>query len=233
MSRFFASGSQKYWSFSFNISPSNEYSGLITFRIDQFDLLAVQGTLKSLLKHHSAKASVLQSTDIFVVQISHPCMATAKTIALTLQTFVGKVTTLLFSMLSRLVIAFLPSSKRHLISQLQSLSVVILEPKKKKSVTVSIVSPSICYEMMGLDALILFFCMLSFKTAFILSYFTFIRRLCSSSSLSSIIVMSPELLRLLVFLPEILIPACHSSIPTFCMMHSAGKLNKQDHNIHH
>ena len=143
----------KYWIISFSISPSNEYSGLISFRIDWLDLLAVQGTLKSLLQHHSSKASILQCSVFFIVQLSHPYMITGKTIALTRQTFVGKVMSLLLNMLSRLVITFLPGSKRLLISWLQSLwSAVILEPKNIKSVTVSIVSPSICHEVMGLDA---------------------------------------------------------------------------------
>ena len=122
----------KYWSFSFNISPSNEPSGLISFRMDWLDLLAVQGTLKSLLQHHSSKASILWHSTFFIVQLSHPCMTTGKTIALTRQTFVGKVMSLLFNMLSRLVITFLLRSKRLLISWLQSLSAVILEPPKNK-----------------------------------------------------------------------------------------------------
>ena len=136
----------KYWSFSFSISPSNEYSGLISFRIDWIDLLAIQETLKSLLQHHSSKASVLWCSACCMVQLSYPHMSTGKTIALARQTFVGKVTSLLFNMLSRLVIAFLPRSKHLLISWLQSPSAVILEPRKIKSVTVSIVSPSICME---------------------------------------------------------------------------------------
>ena len=122
----------KYWSFSFSISPSNEYSGLISLRIDWFDLLAVQGTLKSLLQHHSSKASILRRSAFFIVQLSHPYLTTGKTIALTRQTFVGKVMSLLFNMLSRLVIAFLPRSKCLLISWLQSPSAVILEPPKNK-----------------------------------------------------------------------------------------------------
>ena len=121
----------KYWSFNFSISPSNEYSGLISFRMDWFDLLAVQGTLKSLLQHHSSKASILQHSAFFTIQLSHPYMTTGKTIALTRQTFVGKVMSLLFNILSRLVITFLPRSKRLLISWLQSPSAVILEPKKQ------------------------------------------------------------------------------------------------------
>ena len=147
----------KYWSFSFNINPSNEYSGLISFRTDWLDLLAVQGTLKSLLKHHSSKASILWRSAFRIVQLSHPYMTTGKTITLTRWTFVGKGMSLLFSMLSRLVIAFLPRSKCLLISWLQSPSAVILKPKKIKSVTVSTISPSICHEVMGLDAMILVF----------------------------------------------------------------------------
>ena len=139
----------KYWSFSFNISPSNEYSGLISFRMDRLDLLAIQGTLKSLLQHHSSKASILQRSAFFTVQLSHRHMTTGKTIALTRWTFFGKVMSLLFNMLSRLVITFLPKSKCLLISWLQSPSAVILEPPKINSVTVSSVSPSSCHEMMG------------------------------------------------------------------------------------
>ena len=171
----------RYWSFSFSISPSNEYSGLISFRMDWFDLLAVQGTLKNLLQHHSSKASVLQQLAFFIVQHSHPYMTTGKTIALTRQTFVGKVKSLLLNMLSRFVIAFLPRSKCLLISWLQSPSAVILESKNIKSLTVSIVSPSISHEVMGPDAMILVFWMLSFKPTFSHSSFTFIKRLFSPS----------------------------------------------------
>ena len=144
----------KYWSFSFSISPSNEHPGLICFRMDWLDLLAVQGTLKSLLQHHSSKASILQRSALFTVQLSHPYMTTGKTIALTRWTFVGKVVSLLFNMLSRLVITFLPRSKRLLISWLQSPSAVILEPRKIKPDTVS---PSIYHEVMGPDARIFIF----------------------------------------------------------------------------
>src|SRR5574337_716742 len=133
----------KYWGFSFSISPSNEYSGLISFRIDRCDLLAVQGTLKGLLQHHNSKASIFWHSAFFTVQLSHPYMTTRKTIALTRWTFGGKVMSLLLNMPSRLVITFLPRSKRLLISWLQSPSVVILEPRKIKSDTVSTVSPSI------------------------------------------------------------------------------------------
>ena len=132
----------KYWSFHFSISPSNEYSGLISFRMDWLDLLAIQGTFKSLLQHHSSKASILWHSAFFTVQLSHPYMTTGKTIALTKRTFVGKVMSLLLNMLSRLVITFLPRSKRLLISWLQSPSAMILEPPKIKSDTVSTVSPS-------------------------------------------------------------------------------------------
>ena len=140
----------KYCSFSFSISPSNEYSGLICFRIDWFDLLAVQWTLKSLLQHHNSKASVLQCSAFFIVQLSHTYIMHS----FDYMAFVGKIISLLFIMLSRLFIAFLPRSKRLLISWLQSPSAVILEPNKIKSVTVSIVSPSICHEVMGPDAMI-------------------------------------------------------------------------------
>ena len=165
----------KYWSFSFsfNVSPSNEYSGLISFKMDWFDLLAVRGTLKSLLQHHSSKASVLWCSALFMVQLSHPQMTTGKTIALARQTFVGRVMSLFFHMLSRLAITFLPRSKHLLNSWLQLPSAVILEPQKapkiKKYLTASVVSPSICDKVIGPDAIILAFWMLSFKPAFSLS----------------------------------------------------------------
>ena len=162
----------KYWSFNFSISPSNEYSRLISFRMDWLDLLAVQGTLKSLLQHHNSKASILCHSAFFIVQLSHLYMTTGKTIALTRRTFVGKVMSLLFRMLSRLVIAFLPRDKCLLISWLQSPSAVILD-----SLTVSIVSLSIYHKVMVLDAMILVFWMLSFKPTFLLSSFTFIKAL--------------------------------------------------------
>ena len=130
----------KYWSFSFNISPSNEHTGLISFRTNWLDLLAVQGTCKSLLQHHTSKATILQHSAFFIIQLSHPYMTTGKTTALTRWTFVGKLMSLLFNMLSRLVITFLPRSKHLLISWLQSPSAVILEPEKIKSDTVSTVS---------------------------------------------------------------------------------------------
>ena len=147
----------KYWSFSFNIGPSKEHPGLISFRMDWLDLLVVQGMLKSLLQHHSSKASTLWRSAFFTVKLSHPYLTTGKTISLTRQNFVDKVMSLLFNMLSRLVIICLPSSKYHLISWLQSPSAVILEPPKIKSDTFFIVSSSICHEVMGPDAMILVF----------------------------------------------------------------------------
>ena len=211
----------KYWSFSFRISPSNEHPGLISFRMDWMDLLEVQGTLKSLLQHHSSKTSILRCSAFFTVQLSHPYMTNGKTIALTRWTFVGKVISLLFNMLSRLVMTFLPRSKCLLISWLQSPSAVILEPKKIKSDTASTVSASTFHEVMRSDAMILVFWMLRFKPTFSLSSFTFIKRLFSSSSLSAIRVVSSAYLRLLIFLPAILIPACVSSSLAFLMMYSA------------
>ena len=165
----------KYWSFSFSISPSNEYSGLISFRMDWLDLLAVQGTLKSLLQHHSSKASILQRSAFFTVQLSYPYMTIGKTIALTRQTFVGKVMSLLFNMLSRLVVTFLPRSKHLLISWLQLPSTVTLEPPK-------IVSHCFhCFPVYlprsdGTRCHYSVFWMLSFKLTFSLSFFSFIKR---------------------------------------------------------
>ena len=147
----------KYWSFSFSISPSNEHPGLISFRMDGLDFLVIQETLKSLLQHHSSKASIFLPSAFFTVQFSHPYMATGKTIALTRQTIVGKPMSLLFNMLSRLVMIFLLRTKRLLISWLQSPSAVILEPQKIKSDTVSTISPSISHEVMGPGAMVLIF----------------------------------------------------------------------------
>ena len=189
--------------------------------MDWLDLLAVQRTLKSLLQHHSLKASVLQHLAIFAIQISHPYKTTGKTIAFTTRTFVGRVMSLLFNILSRLVITFLPRSKSLLITWLQSPLAVILEPQKITSATVSTVSPSICHEVIGPDAMILVFWILSFKPTFLLSSFTFIKRLFSSSSHSAIRVVSSAYLRLLLFLPATLIPACDSCSPAFLMMYSA------------
>ena len=141
----------EYWSFSFSFSPSNEHQGLISFTMDWLDLFAVQGTLNSLLQHYTSKASILRRLAFFTVQLSHPYMTTGKTIALSRWTFVGKVMSLLFNMLSRLVITFLPRNEHLLISWLQLPSAVILKPKKIKSDTVSTVSPSISHEVMGPD----------------------------------------------------------------------------------
>ena len=173
----------KYWSFSFSISPSKEYSGLISLRIDWFDIFPVQGTVKSLLQHLSSKTLILQHSAFSLVQLSHPYMTTGKTIALTIWIFASKVMSLLFNMLSRLFITFLPRSKHLLISWLKSASAVILEPPKIKLATVSTVSLSICREVMGPDAMILVFWMFSFKSTYSLSSFTFIKRLFSSSLL--------------------------------------------------
>ena len=199
----------KYWSFSFNINPSNEHPGLTSFRMDWLNFLAVQGTLRSPLQHYSSKASILQHSAFFIVQLSHPYMTTGKIIALTRQTFVGKVMSLLFNLLSTLVITFLPRSKCLLILWLQSPSAGILEPRKMNSATVS---PSIWHEVMGPDAMILVFWMLSFKPIFSLFSFTFIKRLFSSSSLLAIRVVSSAYLRLLIFLLQswfqlVLLPA--------------------------
>ena len=203
----------KVLEFQLYIIPSKEHPGLISFRMEWLDLLAVQRTLKSFLQHHISKASILRCSAFFIVQLSHPYMTTGKTIALTRWTFVGKVMSLLLNMLSRLVITFLPRSKRLLISWLQSPSAVILEPPKIKSNTVSTVSPSISHEVMGTDAMIFVFWMLSFKPTFLLSTFTFIKRHFSSFSFSAIRVVSPAYLTLLIFLPAILIPACASHCP--------------------
>ena len=207
-----------YWSFSFNISPSNEHPGLISFRMDWLDLLGVQRTLKSLLWHHSSKAWILQGSGFFIIQLSHPHMTTGKTIALTRQTFIDIVISLLFNMLSRLVITFLPRSKHVLISCVQSPCAMILEPPKVKGATVS---PSICCEVMGPDAMILVFWMLSFKPTFSLCSFTLLfhfQEALISSSLSAMTMVSSAYLRLLIFLLTILIPACASSSPAFLLM---------------
>ena len=222
----------KYWSFSFSISPFNEYSGLISFRIDWFDLLEVQGTLKRIFSTTVQNYQFFKCSAFFIVQLSHPYMTTGNIIALTIWTSVGKVMSLLFTMLSRFLIGFLPRSKHLLISWLQSPSIVILEPKKIKSATVPIASPSIYHEVMGPNGMIFVFCTLSSKPAFSLSFFTYINRFFSSSMISAIRVVSSEYLRLLIFLPAILIPTCTSTSPTFCMMYSAYKLTKQGDNTH-
>ena len=223
----------KVLEFQLQYQSFNEHSGLISFRIDWFDLLAVQGNLKSLLQCHNSKASVLWHSTFFMAQFLHPYMTfpVGKNIALTRWTFDGKVISLPFNMLSRLVITFLPRSKNLWISWLQSPFAVILEPREIKSVTVSTISPSICHEVMGPDAMMLVFWMLSFKPTFSLSSFTFIKRHFHSSSLSAIRVVSSPYLRLLLVLLAILILACTSSSPAFCLMCSAYKLNKQGDNI--
>ena len=197
----------KYWSFSFSISPSNDYSRLISFRIYWFDLLTVQGTLKSLLQHHSSKASIFWHPAFFMAQLSHLYMTIGKTIVLTIQTFVSKVTSLLFNMLSLLC-----SSKER--TSFNFVATVILEPKKMKAITFFSFSLSICHEVMGPDVIILVFWMLSFMSAFSLFSFTFIKRFASSSLLSAINVVESAYLRLLIFLQAILIPACafHSAL---------------------
>ena len=180
------------------------------------DLLAVQGTLKSLLQHHSSKASILWHS-----AFSRPYMTTGKTIALTTQTFVGKVdVSVKVNTLFRFVIAIFPRSKHLLISWLQSLSTLILEPKKMKSDTDSTFLPSVCHEVIGPDAMIFVFYMLSFNPASLLSFFTF-QRLFTSSLLSALRVVSSAYLRSLIFLLAILIPACDSSSLAFLMMYSA------------
>ena len=175
LSQWFSSSDQVASVLEFQLQHQsfNEYSGLISFRTDWLDLLAVQWTLESLLQHHRSKASIFRCPAFFIVQLSHPYMTTGKTVALTRWTFVGWIMSLLFNMLSRLVIAFLPRTKCLLISP----SAVILESKKIKSLTVSIVSPSICYEGMGPYTMMFIFWMLNFKPAFSLSSFTFIKRL--------------------------------------------------------
>ena len=202
----------KFWSFSFSISPSNEYLGLISFRMHWFDFLAVQATVKSLLWHHNSKASILWHSAFFMVQLSHLYMTTGKTVALTIQTFVGKVMSLLFTMLSSFVIVFLLRSKHLLILWLQSLSTVILEHKKIKAVTVFNLPPSICHEVLRVDAMILVFLKLSFKPAFGLSIFTLIKKLFSSSSLFALREVSSAYLKLLMLLPAILTAADSSSL---------------------
>ena len=197
----------KYWSFSFSISPSNKYSGLSSFWLALF---AVQGTLKSLLQHHSSKASILQHSAFFEVQISQSYMTTGKTITLTRWTFVGKVMTLLFNMLSSLVITFLPRSRHLLIPWLQSPSTVILSPKIKVCHCFPIYLPwsdgTRCHDLS--------FLMLSFKPTFSLFSFTFIKRLFSSSLHSAMGVVSSAYLRIVLFLLANLIPSCTSFSPT-------------------
>ena len=182
----------KYWNFSFSISPSKEYSGLISFRMDWLELLPFQGTLKTLLQHHSSKASIIQHSAFFIIQFSHPYITTGITIAWTRWTFVDKVMFPLFNMLSRLVITFLPRSKHLLISWLKSQSAVILEPEKMNSVTVFLYFHIFLPWSDGTWCMILVFWILSFKPTFSLSSFTFIKRIFSSSSLSAVRVVSSQ-----------------------------------------
>jgi len=199
-------------------SSSNQVARVLEFQLQH---QSFQMSVKSILQHHGSKASILQCSAFFIVQLSHPYMTTGKTIALTIWTYASKVMSLLFNMPYRLIIAFLPRSKHLLISWLQSPSVVILEPKKIKSVPVSIVFPSICHEVMEPHAMILVFWMLNFKPAFSLSSFTFIKRVFSSSLLSAIRVVSSAYLRLLIFSWQswfqlVLLPAQHFS---WCTLH--------------
>ena len=226
----------KYWSFNFSFSPSSEYSELISLKIDWFDLLVVQGTFRSLLQHHSSKASILWRSAFFTVQLLQPYVTTGKIIALTIQTFVGRVMSLLFNTLWKancfsnlpgFVIAFLPGSSCLVISWLQPPSIAILEPKKRKPVTTFSFPPSICHAIMGPDAIILVFLIFSLKLALSLYSLTLIKRLFSSSSLSAIRMGSSTYLRLLIFSLPILIPACNSSSLAFLMMCSVYRLNKQ------
>ena len=193
--------------------------------MDTLDLLEVQGTLESLLQYHSSKASVLQHSAFFIVQLSHPYMTTGETIALAIQVFVGIMMSLLFNW-SRMVIAFLPRRKCLLISWLQSLSAVILEPKKINSVTASTFSHYICHEVMRPDAMILVFWMLNLKPVSSLYSSTFIKRFFMSSSLSAIRVVSSACLRLWIFFLVILISVCTSTSQAFHMIYSAYTLNK-------
>ena len=214
----------KHWSFILSICPSNEYSGLISFRINWLDLLAVQGT--PIPQFKNINSSALSFLCIPTLTFIHDYW---KNHSFDYMNLFRQSMSLLFNMLSRLVTAFLPRSKHLLISWLQSPSAVILESQKTKSLTVSIISPSICHKVMGPEAMILIFLMLSFKP-FSLYSFTFIKRL-FNSSLSAIRVVSSAYLRLLILLPAILIPACVSSSLAFRMMYSAYKLNKQGDNI--
>ena len=209
----------KYWSFNFSISPSNEYLRLTSFRIDWFDLLAVQGTVKSLLQHHSLKASILWHSAFFMVQHSHLYITTGKIVALTIQTFVSKVMSLLFNMLCRFVIAFLP--RKASFNFMVAVAVHSnFGAQKVKSVITSNFFPSLCHEVMGLDAWIFVFWMLTFKPAFSFSSYTLTKRLFSSSSLSGIREISSAYLRPLIFLLTILISASDSSSPAFHPMYS-------------
>ena len=220
----------EYWSLTSSISSSSEYSGLISFRIDCFALLAVPGTLKSLLQHHSSKASILQRSAFFIVQLSHPYMTTGKTIALTRRTFVDKVMSLLFNMLSRFVIAFLPRSKPSFNFIAAATTCSDFGAQENEVCHCFLCFPIYLPWSDGTGCHDLHFWTLSFKPAFSLSSFTN-KRLFSSSLLSAIRMVSSAYLRLLIFLPIILIPVCASSSLAFPMMSSAFKLNKQGDNV--
>ena len=218
----------KILSFCFSISPSSEYSGLISLKIGWFDLLAVQGTFRNLLQHYSSKASILWRSTFFTVQLSQPYMTTGTTIALTIQTFVSRVMSLLFNTLSRFVIAFLPRSNHLLVSWLQSPFAVISGPKESKSDF----HLNHCFHLFpfylpcsnGAGCHDLRFLIFSLKLALSLSSSTLINSLFRSFLLFAIRVVSSTYLRLLMFLPPILIPACNSSSLAFLMMCSAYKL---------
>ena len=219
----------QYW--SFNISPSNEYSGLYPLGSTGLISLLSKGLSRVFSNTTVQKCQLLGARPSWQSN-THICtLLLKKKIILTIWTFVSKVLSLLFNTLSRFIIAFLPRSKCLLILWLQSPSTVILEPKKIKSVTVSIVSPAFCHEVMGLDSMILVSWILSLKPAFSLSCFIFIKRFLNASLLSALRVVSSAYLRLLICLPAVLIPACASSSPAFCMMYPAYKLNKQGDNI--
>ena len=212
----------KYWSFCFSISPSSEYSGLISLKMTDLISLQSKGLSGVFFSTIVWKRQFFWHSTLFTVQLSQAWMITGKTIALAIQTFVCRVMSLIFNTLSRFVIAFLPRSNRLLISWLQSPSAVILEPKRRKSVTTSTFSPSICNANRCLIPWALFVCLFvlifSLKLALALSSFTLIKKLFSSSLLSAIRVVSSEYTRLLMFLPPILIPACNSSSLAFLMM---------------
>ena len=230
MNRLLASGGQSTGaSASASFFPMN-IQGWFPLELPGVISLQSRG-LSRVLQNHSSKASILWHSAFFMVQLSHRYMTTERTIALTIWTFVGKVMSLLFNMLSRFSHGFLPRSKCLLISRLQLPSAVILEPKKIKSVTSSTSPPSVCHEVMGPDAMFFVFWLLSSKPAFSLSSFTLIKTFFSSSLLSAIRVVSPAYLRMLIFLLEILFLACDSSSLAFHTIYSTYKLNKQGDNI--
>ena len=229
MHQLFASGSQNIESLASASVLPKHVQGLFPLRLTSL-ISMLSKALSRLFQHHSLKTSILQCPAFFIVQLSHLHMTTEKTMAWTIRTFVSKVMSLLFNTPSRLVTAFLPRNNQLLISLLQSSSTVILEHKKRKYVTASMFSPSICHEVMGPDAMILVVLIRSFQQAFSLSSFTLIRQLFNSCSLSVIGVVSSTYLRLLIFLLEIWILVCNPFSPAFCMMCSVCKLNKQGDN---